>query len=219
MSQISFFLKFGNEINIKDLYENGTIYLNPIQYFRKIEDGELRGDSYEGASKVHNYLPGPLNIPEIGFTGNHLGVHLKHSYEEVLGNIYSLYCVSSHGWRHPSEFKIDERIKNFGSHCLIIKKPGVFISKIENHFKKSKMKLHHNFIDYYDKTKINRKITLFEKPLEFEYQKEFRFYLERDSIEPLVFNIKGLSDISEIYTTSDVLEGLKLEPKRNGKKK
>ncbi|MFD1629682.1 hypothetical protein [Pseudopedobacter beijingensis] len=212
--KIWLFLKFGNRTNIKKLYENGTIYMNPIQYFRKEEDGELRGDSYEGAIRIHNYLPGPLNIPEIGFKGNHLGVHLKHSNEEVFGNIYSLYCVSSHGWKHPSAFNIDEKVKNFGSHCLMIKKPKIFISKMENHFKKNKMKFNHNFISYYDKTKINREITLFEKSLEFEYQKEFRFYLERDSIDPFVFNIQGLRDISEIYTTSDILEGLKLEIKK-----
>ncbi len=40
------FLKIGQEEHIKDLYENGTIYLNTIEYFRKIEDEELRGNKY-----------------------------------------------------------------------------------------------------------------------------------------------------------------------------
>lgn len=38
---ITMFLKFGAENHIKDLYYNGTIYMNSIQRFRKFEDGEL----------------------------------------------------------------------------------------------------------------------------------------------------------------------------------
>ena len=47
---IKAFIKFGSEKNILDLYTNGTVFLNTIQYFRNIEDGELRGDKYEGVS-------------------------------------------------------------------------------------------------------------------------------------------------------------------------
>ena len=52
METIVMFLKFGNEKNLMDLYKNGTIYMNSIQYFRKIEDDELRGASYEGVSEI-----------------------------------------------------------------------------------------------------------------------------------------------------------------------
>jgi hypothetical protein len=44
---IKLFLKLGSEKNILDLFENGTIYMNTIEYFRKVEDEELRGDKYE----------------------------------------------------------------------------------------------------------------------------------------------------------------------------
>ena len=43
---IKLFLKLGSEKNILDLFENGTIYMNTIEYFRKVEDEELRGDKY-----------------------------------------------------------------------------------------------------------------------------------------------------------------------------
>lgn len=51
MHSILVFLKFGEEKHIKDLFHNGSIYMNPIQYFRQIEDEPLRSDIYEGASK------------------------------------------------------------------------------------------------------------------------------------------------------------------------
>jgi hypothetical protein len=59
---IIFFLKLGSEENILDLFENGTIYMNTIEYFRKVEDEELRGDKYEGVSRVINSLPGTFKI-------------------------------------------------------------------------------------------------------------------------------------------------------------
>jgi hypothetical protein len=37
------FLKFGVKEHILDLYENGTVYMNTIQYFKELEDKELRG--------------------------------------------------------------------------------------------------------------------------------------------------------------------------------
>ena len=204
------FLRFGSEQDITDLYCNGTIYMSPIQRFREFEDGKLRGDPYEGISSITNYLPGQFEIPSIGFKGNHLGLHLKQTYENVSGNIYSLYCISSHGWRNPNEFKIDGSLKEFGSHCLMIKDNEKFLSLIEENLKKLKTKFRHDFVEYYDKKAINRQISLFEKPSEFEYQKEFRFYVERDSSEPFIFSIGSLMDISELHLSESIVDGIKL---------
>lgn len=180
MHTIKLLLKFGKEGDIKDLFHNGTIYMNPVQRFRKIEDGELRGDKYEGVSHIKNLPPGQFEIPSIGCKGNYSSFHLIESYENVLGNIYSLYCVSSHGWKNPLDFKIDKKIKKLGSHCLVIKDNQKFLSLIEAKLKELNVKFKHSFVEYYEKNTVNRKINLFEKPTEFEYQKEFRFYIERD---------------------------------------
>jgi hypothetical protein len=210
MHTIKMFLKFGQEKDIVDLYRNGTIYMNAIQKFRELEDEELRGDSYEGASKIVNYPPGQFEIPSLGYKGNHLGIHLKEAYNNVLGNIYSLYCISSHGWENPNDFKIDDRIKSFGSHCLMIKDNKKFLSLIEDALQELKAKYYHNFVEYYNKKVINRQISLFEKPLEFEYQKEFRIYVERDSTEPFIVKIGSLVNISELYQIDTIVDKLKL---------
>ncbi|MCG9791216.1 hypothetical protein [Flavobacterium algicola] len=212
---IQMFLKFGEEKHINDLYHNGTIFMNPIQYFRKIEDGELRGDKYEGISKITNLPPGQFEIPSLNFKGNYLALQYRESYDIVLGNIFSLYCISSHGWNNPNDFKIDEKIKNFGSHCLVITDNAKFLSLIEEKLIELKVKFRHNFIKYYDKDKVNRTISLFEKPLEFEYQKEFRFYVERKSEKPFSFSIGSLKDIAEIYIAIDIVNTLKLKIKED----
>ena len=209
---IKLFLKLGSEENILDLFENGTIYMNTIEYFRKVEDEELRGDKYEGVSKVINSLPGTFKIPGIDREFNYIKVHLKESYKEVLGNIYSLYAISSKGFPNPLDFKFDERNLRFGTHGVMIKDLPLFFNKIENELKKNNLKFNHGFVDYYDKEEVSREITLFEKPLEFEHQKEFRFYVENDKIKPIKIQIGSMKDYAEILKIEDILE-LKLEVK------
>lgn len=185
--------------------------MSPIQRFREIEDGELRGDRYEGVTHIHNFPDGQFEIPSIGYKGNYISLHLKESYEAVLGNVYSLYCISSHGWNNPMDFRIDERMKGFGSHCLMVKDNEKFLARIEKKLTELNVKFYHGFVEYYKKDEVNRKINLFEKPLEFEYQKEFRFYVERDAKDEFVFRIGSLQDLAEVWQSEVIVEELKLE--------
>ena len=208
---IKAFIKFGSEKNILDLYTNGTVFLNTIQYFRNIEDGELRGDKYEGVSEIINSLPGTFKIKESEQEFRYEKVHLRKSFKEILGNIYSLYAISNKGFQNYQDFKINERVNEFGSHCLLID-PKSFIDQMEKTFNKLGYSYSHGFVDYYDKEKICREISLFEKPFEFEYQKEFRFYVKNEKIEPIKIQIGSLENCSELFKTKDIFT-LQLKPK------
>ena len=203
---IIFFLKLGSEENILDLFENGTIYMNTIEYFRKVEDEELRGDKYEGVSRVINSLQGTFKIPGIEREFNYIKVHLRESYKEVLGNIYSLYAISSKGYSNPLDFEFDKRNLRFGTHGILIKNLPLFFSKIESELKRNNLKFNHGFVDYYDKEEVCKEISLFEKPNEFEYQKEFRFYIENDKIEPIKIQIGSMKDYAEIFKIENFLK-------------
>lgn len=202
---IKMFLKFGNEVHLTDLYDHGTIFMNPIQHFRQFEDAELRGDKYEGISEIKNYPPGTFEIQALNFKGNYLNIHLKKSLDEVWGNIYSLYCVSSFTFPNPLEFAIDKRVTGFGTHCLMVKDNKAFLDRIEKALKKKKLNYYHGFVSYYDRFKVNSKISLFEKPLEFKYQNEFRFYVENDDIKPVVIKIGSLHDIAQLVSIQEIM--------------
>ncbi|HLF52909.1 hypothetical protein [Flavobacterium sp.] len=209
---IKLFLKLGSEENILDLFENGTIYMNTIEYFRKVEDEDLRGDKYEGVSKIINSLPGTFKIPGIDREFKYEKMHIREVHEEIIGNIYSLYAISSKGFPNPLDFKFDERNLRFGTHCLLIKNLPYFFDRIETELKNNNYKFNHGFVDYYDKDEVNREITLFEKPFEFEYQKEFRFYVEDYGMKPIKIQIGSLKKYAVVFKLEDMLE-LKLEPK------
>lgn len=212
---IKMFLKIGKEEHIKDLYENGTIFINTIEYFRKIEDKELRGDKYEGVSEVINSLPGTFKIQGSIQEFKYQKIHLRKSHEILLGNIYSLYCISSKGFPNPLDFIMDEKNLRFGTHCLMIKDNEYFLEKIKSELDKNNYEYHHGFIDYYDKDNISfKKPTLFEKPNEFEYQKEFRFYIHNDEVKPIKIQIGSLKGKAEIIEAKNLTE-LKLVLKKN----
>ncbi|HTD39505.1 MAG TPA: hypothetical protein VK671_02710 [Mucilaginibacter sp.] len=202
---IAMFLKFGSRENITDLFDNGTIYLNPLQYFRGVEDTELRGDRYEGVSQIKNYPPGSFEIPAINFKGKYINIHLKNAVAQVLGNIYSLYCISSFAIPNPIEFSIDQRVNGFGSHCLMVNDNVEFLNRIEKALQKMNLKFCHGFVTYYDRYAINGEVTFFQKPQEFAYQNEFRIYVKSNTTRPLVLKIGNLKNIAQIIPTSEVI--------------
>jgi hypothetical protein len=193
------FLKFGRETDMLDLIDNGTLYMKPIDEFRKMEDNNfLRGDQYEGISKVWNLPAGEFEIPSINYKGNYISLHLRESYEKVLGNLYCLFCISSDGFKNPKDFFIDQRVKGFGSHCVCIRDLNEFTRRVRRKLKELGYYYELGFVDYYDRNKINGEVTVFQKRKEFEYQKEFRFYVYQKIIAPLRIQIGSIRDIAEM---------------------
>jgi hypothetical protein len=198
--------KFGSEENIIDLLENGTMYLNSIQYFKTVEDAELRGDKYEGITEILNFPNGEFEIPALNFKGQYISIHLKNSFQEVTGNIYSLYCISSFHITNPIGFKIDGRVVNFGKYCLVINDLQIFLDRVKRALQQLGLKYTIDFVSYYDKSKKNGKVTLFEKSNEFSYQNEFRIYVPSNSTDAMILNIGSMADIAQIVPVSDILE-------------
>lgn len=204
------FIKFGQEEHILDMFNNGNIYLNTIQSFRSFEDNCLRGDKYEGVSKIINYPKGNLEIKSINYKAEYLSLQVRESFEHVVGNIFSLYCISSFHIPNPLEFKIDEKITEFGTHCIIIKDNVEFLKRMEDCFKTNGITLHHDFVSYYNASNFNGKLNVFQKPNEYSYQNEFRFYADSGLTKPLILNIGSLSEIAEIHKSKDVIGTLNL---------
>lgn len=201
-------IKFGSKEAITDLFENGTIYCNPVQYFKTLED-KFRGDSYEGTSYIHNLPPGQLKISiggrQVDKEFNYLACHLKEAYEKTLGNIYNLYCLSSKILRGDKPIKIDERIKDFGDTALLIKDNPKFLSLIQNKLERMRLQYFQGLVEYYDKYIYTGKINVFKKPSEYAYQNEFRLYIRRHSDEPLKFQIGSLKEIAEVYSANEFI--------------
>jgi hypothetical protein len=210
-----FFFKFGSEENITDLFENGTIFFNTIDYFQRLERQGARGDNYEGTTKITNHKSDKLKfiitIPEtekeIPFKLSKF--HLREFLKDITGNIYSLYCLRHQDAFEIDDFKIDPRVKEFGTHFIIIKKPEKFINLICNELDKNKFDYQIKQVEYYEKEKINGEISLFHKTTEFEYQKEFRIVLFNNEIKPKIIQIGSLKDYAEVFKV-DIIDTMKI---------
>ena len=209
--RISCFLKFGQEKHILDLYENGTIFMNPIEYFRKFEDEKLRGDDYEGTYKLTQL---PENTPLTLFPNDskekiQLKVvkgKLREHYTSIKGNIYCLYAITPKMLKNNIAFKIDAKNKKFGTHFLATFETRMFYNKIIEQVKKKNYEYRSHLVDYYDKENYNGDLTLFDKPKEYSYQNEFRILIRNEKIEPIVLNIGRMKDYARVFNVNVIDE-------------
>ena len=198
------FLRFGQEHHIMDLYENGTIYLNTVEYFRGLKDTGFRGDPYEGISRIINVSKGSFLIPSLNHTVDYQNLHAK-SNDVYVGNLYCLYAISSKTIPDPATYKMDSKNLDFGTHCLIIKQPGTFLQKVENALKKASYKFEDGFVEYYDMLKFSGKRSPFHKSLEYKHQNEFRFFVDNLNNKPITLNIGSMKTYSQVVKLEDMM--------------
>ena len=200
-----------------DLYENGTLYFNTIDYFQNLESEQgFRGDKYEGTTKLTNLTEKQIKkfqitIPE---TGKKIDLkptkfHLREYLSDIKGNLYSLYCLKTSEIRDIGNFKIDERVKEFGDFFIIIQDTIRFLNSVQKELDKLNISYKFKPVKYYEKKELNGEISLFDKPSEFEYQQEYRMVLYNNNSKPIKINIGSLKEYSSIFKI-DAIDNMKI---------
>lgn len=205
--RILFLLKFGSEKNINDLYKNGTIYMSPFEQFQKTEKNKFRGDKSEGTIFLENY-PDPskyrIEIKDM-VTGESISrkpKSLSKVYKDLsAGNLYSMYCIKSTEMDINKNFRVSEKMKEFGTHFLFIHNPKVFKEKIELAFRENNLAYRANAVTYYDDKIYSGSLSLFHKKMDHSYQKEFRIISRNFKTEPIILKLGSLENISRIVET------------------
>lgn len=218
MKDLNFYslLKFGSETDIYDLYENGTLFLNTLQYFRSLEDQGLRGDNYEGILEIKNYPPGTFDLVQEGKVLakgiRYENLHLKKSAEKLIGNVYCMYALRPLHLERQNIFRFDQRVGSFGSHFLMINDEGIqeFLDKFFAELNKRKLYYDYGFVNYYSKFSLTGELNIFMKPDDYAYQNEFRVYVQHLTDEPLLIKIGSLKKIAKVYQTK-VLPDMTIE--------
>lgn len=206
-TQLFALLKFGKKEHIEALRENGTLYLKTIEELR--QDDNHRNDSYEGAHFVRGFFGGGTLEGKIpggeSFKVNFLGGSYKESYEVILGNICCFYAVSSNCFVDKTYIPVDEKMKEFGDYCILITDVNKFFNLIHDKIKELKKNCYHGFVEYYDEQKYEGKITLFQKRIQYKYQREYRIYIPSNrSNEAMKIDLGSLKDISVIGESATI---------------
>ena len=186
-------IKFGQKEHLEALLNEGILYMNNIDYFRKYEEeqpGHLRGDQYECFEKIsqgHKILIFSDPIIELD---NVTQFENKGTYS---GYLYCLHAIHSEEFNN---YQFDTRMLDFGEYAVIILNPKEFIHRIENTCAKEHLYPNCYPVRYYNEKTKNGLLTPFQKRDKYAYQKEARIYIH--SINPQESMILKLGSIKDI---------------------
>ncbi len=202
------FLKFGSEKDMNDLLLNGTIYCNPISYFAKFDDG-CRFDKNELVVEMNYHENSLLHLIPVSDPNNKITLktstlHHKVSIADPTGNIYCLFLVSIDPSLPILNSPFDQRLKEFGTHCVLIHNHKEFFDRIFTHLKSKKINYGNDDVSYRDLTKYTGDKNLFTKGIEYAWQKEWRLFLNTRRNKPYKFKIGNLENIAHIMKTDQI---------------
>jgi len=210
MQEIHLFglIKIGGKEHMRQLYEEGIIYMRHLSTFSDIEDN-FRGDIYEKLSAI-------FEIEDFKILGNHKDgeeeeilyeknakAYFSYYYpDELAGNIFSMVGLFTTG---ESELKIlDKRCQQFGDTCVIITNPSEFLSRIDKEALNQNFDLSWDITEYYDIKEYTGAWSPFKKPAHLSYQQEFRLLVKRKETDPVILRIGSINDIAKMINSADL---------------
>ncbi|SHN13605.1 hypothetical protein [Mucilaginibacter sp. OK098] len=196
------FLRFSNNEYLTRLQNEGHHYLNSIQTFAEYIDTVGRGDVYENIFEQDYSENGIIQIKFVDTPNAELkdfsydNQSIKKMATEYFVNIFCLYSIDRANYKLGELIVIPDEMKDMGTHCLIIFKGAEFIRRLEQALKRKNFVYKLSLVKYVDYSKYTGKKTVFEKPIEYEYQKEYRIAIHNTSAKAIELFIGNIEDIS-----------------------
>lgn len=202
--ELYYLMKFGEERYLKNLINFGEIYLNTIEYFKKSDDITIN-DNNEGAAFIHQgdlKIFNPDNNELIGYAPT---AQLRFFNKTFNGNLYCMFGLTSEienkmKINNLKVISIDERMykqkDTENKKCVIITNPKEFLNRIESKLNAEKLEYEFHMVEYYNEKEHSGKLDIFNKSNKFEYQSEFRLFVNSNKNKPMCINIGAIKDIA-----------------------
>lgn len=206
------FCKFGQKVNMEALYNDGELYLQTLETFRRLEDKE-RGDKFEGAVRMRSDKKGIMTLtnPETGesFDLDITESQLIERHSGVSGlHIYCIYCLifEDHEGLELGQSFGDDIINGFGDYVVVILDTFAFMERVKKAVEELGFKLMSGRVDYLDLKDYTGELGPYRKDHSYSHQKEFRLVLLGDGRPdgPLKFTIGSLADIALIGQSEEI---------------
>ncbi len=201
-------IKFGTKENITELQKNGTIFMQRLHNYQKIEHDEI-GDKNEGlthlfqANKVKSFK---INGKKVEVVKN-IKVQASNAYNPF---IFCSYALTENSFDDNFNNTIDKKNLNFGDTALLITDINTFYERIEKTLQ-SNENLYADVVEYIDENIFHGEMGVFKKIDTYKHQNEHRIIIEKDCKDNILkFNIGAIHDISKIYSSKDLLNTLRL---------
>lgn len=223
--QIFFLLKVFEKREYAEDFINGKLFLNRVSYFKKIEEQEDRGDKHEATDAWLQPNKVSLKIGNIEIKSEDIAspIVVQHEHHNNL-HLLCLYASYTDKFDSVSEDNIEEfrkevRINDkclaLGNHAVIILNSELFIERFINAAKKYNYGGKGQLVEYYDPKTFHgyfKEDSIFQKQIQYSYQKEFRFSIDTRTIgeNPIIMELGDLSDITSISNPQEINKTLKI---------
>lgn len=197
-------IKFGERQYMLDLFEKGIVYMNTVSYFKELEEDDLRRDPHEGIASLEQIISFKfktesgvvIELTKAGDKPNLNSAQLRKEYP-ARGNLYCMYNISPE-WVDKYD-RFDPRCVDFGKSepfMVVIHKPAIFLKRVREALRLRGLSEQFGEVKYYDPMAYHGELDIFHKSNKFDYQCEFRIYVEEHDDGPLKLEIGPLDDIA-----------------------
>lgn len=201
--RLYFLVKFGKYEFMKQLFDNGSIYMQRLRAFQGIEHAQI-GDKHEGLS--HSLQPSQvfLEVNGVRIDGVVGPVRIVDdtSYNPLIFCLYGFTneCINESG-KH-----IDARCCEFGEYAVVITDVKEFYKKIVDAFQKvGNGKAEARLIEYVSYNGHHGEMGPFKKYDYFEHQSEFRLVYEDNELAPtFILNVGSLDGVAILCRSDQV---------------
>ena len=218
-------------------FMRGDIFANRVRHFKKLENGEHRGDKYEGAImpqiegsiftlKATNPETGEV-LGEITITEDDLAAPMiiaPEWFDHI--NVFCMYAGHNGTFQQVTtdnlpdfkkQLELPEDCTKLGVHAVVILDVEEFLRRVTAAAHHAGYGICRGLVKYYDpivgtppaRSDIE---SIFTKRDQYAYQKEFRIALDTrtSGSNPVTLNIGSISDIALRLKTRDINRGLTL---------
>lgn len=206
MGESGTLIKFGQYEHLRKLQNEGLLYLNAPQYFREVEDEELRGDPCDCIATVARGPKLELTLESQRIVMEGEWVLRMYPPESENINIFCMYALRPLA---VGTFPIDEKNFRFGDHALALLNPDEFMRRMAMALKLQKIRANGDLVEYVDEKYVGE-IGPFRKLKRFAYQSEWRLVCSNGPRGPREINIGSIQDISVIIRSEQINETIKV---------
>ncbi|WP_294872979.1 hypothetical protein [Sulfuricurvum sp. RIFCSPLOWO2_12_FULL_43_24] len=198
-------IKFGAKRYIQDLYENGTVFMQRLYNYPKIEHPEI-GDKNEGISHLFQAEQTKMSI-------NGRDIEPIGGIKILESNAYNpfIYCTYALREQHFENGVncIDRRCLDLGDSAFIFKDFDKFYSLLKNAIAEED-NIYMDLVTYADETTYNGEMGIFKKLSSYQHQSEHRIVLESScKSQNIQFGLGSLKEMSYVVDTQKLLDTLK----------
>jgi len=204
--------KFGKREHIDQFVHEGHIYMNPLNYFKTLENDLLRTDKHEGASYNLQADGAKLLVELNGKWVDIARIKEQMVWSDGSKHITKVFCMYAL-LGSTSKNLVDPRNFDFGDTFVVLKDGDEFLRRVHATAKKENIVLKQGFVEYVNKATYDGAMGVFRKFSEFAYQSEFRLSVITEKETPFSLRIGNISDISMIGPLAELNKRIKISPK------